>query len=74
MTISTENPKAILAAYHAIQPETMVMITQRGKAAVEMTDDQTLIMKFHATDFISLRAMLGSYIRWLDVAFSSINQ
>ena len=72
LIIKSENPEEILAAYNALKPETKVMITSRGKADIKIKDEKTLNMYFYAADFISLRAMISSYLRWIDTAFSSI--
>ncbi|NHJ46738.1 MAG: hypothetical protein FK733_03010 [Asgard group archaeon] len=72
LIIKAVDPKKIIAAYEAIKPETSVIITQRGKTNIYLLDDETLKMEFYATDFVSLRAMLGSYLRWLETVFDSL--
>ena len=72
LIVKSSQPNELKAAYDAIKPETSIIITTRGKCDIEIINEQTLKMKFFATDFISLRAMLGSYIRWLDAALNSI--
>ena len=72
LIINSADEKAINAAYNAIKPETTVMITPRGKAEIKIKDKNTLVMEFYASDFISLRAMLGSYLRWIETGISSI--
>ncbi len=72
LIIQTENSREIKAVYQALKPETTVMITPRGKTDIKMKDKNTLVMYFFAADFISLRAMISSYIRWIETAFSSI--
>jgi len=72
LIITAENSKIINAAYQAIYPETTLMITTRGKTSIEIKNDYTLVLKFFAADFISLRAMIGSYLRWVEAAISAI--
>ncbi len=72
LVIKSIDERAIEAAYRAIKPETTVMLTPRGKAEIIIKDKNTLIMEFYASDFISLRAMLGSYLRWIETGISSI--
>ncbi|MBN1328022.1 MAG: hypothetical protein JXA54_00990 [Candidatus Heimdallarchaeota archaeon] len=72
LTIFSDDSKIINAAYQAILPETIIVITPRGKTSIEMKNDSTLMLKFFAADFISLRAMIGSYLRWIDAALSTI--
>ena len=72
LIIKSSDENAIDAAYNAIKPETTVMITPRGKAEIKIKDKNTIIMEFYATDFISLRAMLGSYLRWIETGITSI--
>jgi tRNA threonylcarbamoyladenosine modification (KEOPS) complex Pcc1 subunit len=73
LTLKSSDSKKIFAAYNAIKPETSVIISQRGKTEIFMENEFTIKMKFYSADFISLRAMLGSYLRWLEVAFSSLS-
>jgi tRNA threonylcarbamoyladenosine modification (KEOPS) complex Pcc1 subunit len=70
--IESANSKLIAAAFEAIKPETEVIITQRGKTSISIVSENELKMEFIADDFVSLRAMLGSYLRWLETVFSSI--
>lgn len=72
LTLKSSQPDKLKAAFDAIKPETTVIITSRGKCDIEIIDEETLKMYFYATDFISLRAMLGSYLRWLDAALETI--
>jgi tRNA threonylcarbamoyladenosine modification (KEOPS) complex Pcc1 subunit len=72
LIIKAVDPKKIIAAYEAIKPETSVIISQRGKTNIFLLDDETLKMEFFAADFVSLRAMLGSYLRWLETIFDSL--
>jgi len=72
LIITTINTKILDAVYEAIYPETTVVISSRGRTSIEIQDTNKLILKFFATDFISLRAMIGSYLRWVDAAISSI--
>lgn len=72
LIIKSENPDEIKAVYNALKPETTVMISPRGKTDIKIQDEKTLIMYFFAADFISLRAMISSYLRWIETAFSSI--
>jgi len=72
LVIRSENSEEINAVYQSLKPETTVMITPRGKTDIKMKDKYTLVMYFFAADFISLRAMISSYIRWIETAFSSI--
>ncbi|NHJ03625.1 MAG: hypothetical protein EAX90_02300 [Candidatus Heimdallarchaeota archaeon] len=62
-----------LAIYKAIKPETEVEISSRGKTEIILDDDNFIRMIFSAADFISLRAMLGSYLRWIEAVLSSLN-
>lgn len=61
------------AIFNAIKPETEVEINERGKAEIILENGKNIKMKFSAIDFISLRAMLGSYLRWIEAVLSSIN-
>ncbi|NHJ32647.1 MAG: hypothetical protein FK732_07285 [Asgard group archaeon] len=72
LILKSENIEEIKAVYDALKPETTVMITPRGKAEIKIQDERTLVLNFFAVDFISLRAMISSYIRWVETAFSSI--
>ena len=72
LIIKSSDSKKIKAAYKAIKPETSVIISQRGKTEIILENEFTIKMKFYSNDFISLRAMLGSYLRWLEVAFGSL--
>ncbi|MHA1244565.1 MAG: KEOPS complex subunit Pcc1 [Candidatus Heimdallarchaeota archaeon] len=72
LVISSVNKQEIKAVFDAIFPETKVEINQRGKAEIIKIDDENFRMVFSATDFISLRAMMSSYLRWIEAALSSI--
>lgn len=72
LIIKSDNPDEIKAVYNALKPETTVMISSRGKTNIKIQNEKTLIMYFFAADFISLRAMISSYLRWIETAFSSI--
>ena len=72
LIIKTENQDEIKAFNKARKPEKNVMISPRGKTDIKIQDEKTLIMYFFAADFISLRAMISSYLRWIETAFSSI--
>ncbi|MBD3192459.1 MAG: hypothetical protein GF308_17600 [Candidatus Heimdallarchaeota archaeon] len=71
-TLQMDDPKQLQAAYKAIQPETMVEISTRGRTEIQLLDHQTLKMTFLAKDFTTLRAMVSSYLRWIDVVTRSI--
>lgn len=73
LKIKCSDSKKITAAYNAIKPETIVMITQRGKTEILLKNEHTIIMNFYAADFISLRAILSSYLRWFEVIFNSLS-
>ncbi|MHA1558078.1 MAG: KEOPS complex subunit Pcc1 [Candidatus Heimdallarchaeota archaeon] len=66
LVIKSLSSKEITAIHSAIYPETQVEISTRGKAEI------TIGMVFSAIDFISLRAMVSSYLRWIDAAISSL--
>ncbi|MBK5113782.1 MAG: hypothetical protein KGD59_00140 [Candidatus Heimdallarchaeota archaeon] len=72
LIIQSESSEEIAAVYNALKPETSVMINPRGKTDIKIKDKNTLVMSFFAVDFISLRAMISSYLRWIETAFSSI--
>ncbi|NHJ85268.1 MAG: hypothetical protein FK734_07385 [Asgard group archaeon] len=72
LEITANNPSDITALYEAILPETTVVISSRGKTIIEMKSDTCLELVFLAADFVSLRAMINSYIRWLDAGYNSI--
>jgi tRNA threonylcarbamoyladenosine modification (KEOPS) complex Pcc1 subunit len=72
LVISSSNKQEIKAVFDAIFPETTVEINQRGKAEIKKIDEENFSMEFSATDFISLRAMMSSYLRWIEAALSSI--
>ena len=69
-TLTKEEAEAI---FDAIKPETEVEINERGKAEIFLENENQIKMIFSAVDFISLRAMLGSYLRWIEAVLSSIN-
>ncbi len=73
LVIKSLSNKEITAIYSAIYPETTVEISSRGKAEIFIEDGICLRMVFSAIDFISLRAMVSSYLRWIDAAISSLN-
>jgi tRNA threonylcarbamoyladenosine modification (KEOPS) complex Pcc1 subunit len=73
LLISSANKQEIKAVFDAIYPETKVDINQRGKAKIEKIGHEQLRMIFLAQDFISLRAMMSSYLRWIEAAFSSLD-
>ena len=72
LVISSSNKQEIKAVFEAIFPETKVEINQRGKAEIIKIDNENFRMEFSASDFISLRAMMSSYLRWIEAAVSSI--
>lgn len=72
LVIKSADENVIDAAYKAVKPETTVVITTRGKAEIEIKNKNTLIMRFYAVDFISLRALLSSYLRWIETGISAI--
>ncbi len=72
LVIKSLSSKEITAIHSAIYPETQVEISTRGKAEITIEDDNCLRMVFSAIDFISLRAMVSSYLRWIDAAISSL--
>ena len=61
----------IKAIHNAIKPETTVEVSTRAKAEISI-EEEKLKMDFFAKDFVSLRAILGSYLRWLEVAIKSV--
>ena len=63
----------IEAIHSAIHPETTVEINSRGRAEISVEENNQLRMVFEAIDFISLRAMISSYLRWIDAAISSLD-
>ena len=63
----------IKAIHSAIHPETTVEISSRGRAKICVEEANQLRMVFEAIDFISLRAMISSYLRWIDAAISSLD-
>ena len=63
----------IKAIHSAIHPETTVEINSRGRAKISVEENNQLRMVFEAIDFISLRAMISSYLRWIDAAISSLD-
>jgi len=69
---SSRNNRQIFSAYYAIKPETSVELSERGTVIIELLKDQTLVLTFFAQDFISLRAMVCSYIRWLNAAIETV--
>ncbi len=73
LVIKSLSNKEITAIHSAIYPETTVEISSRGKAEIFIEEDNCLRMVFSAIDFISLRAMVSSYLRWIDAAISSLN-
>lgn len=73
LIIKSLSNKEITAIHSAIYPETTVEISSRGKAEIFIEGDNCLRMVFSAIDFISLRAMVSSYLRWIDAAISSLN-
>ncbi|MHA1125533.1 MAG: KEOPS complex subunit Pcc1 [Candidatus Heimdallarchaeota archaeon] len=72
LVITSSNKQEIKAIFNAIFPETTVEINQRGKAEIQKIDEENFNMVFSATDFISLRAMMSSYLRWIEAAVSSL--
>jgi tRNA threonylcarbamoyladenosine modification (KEOPS) complex Pcc1 subunit len=62
----------IEAIYQAIHPETQVNISERGKTTIRKISETTIQLSFFAKDFVSLRAMIGSFLRWIDTAEQSI--
>lgn len=71
-TIHIDAQQQLRAAYKAIKPETTVEISSRGTTKIELVDSRTLKLIFLAKDFTTLRAMVSSYLRWMDVATRSI--
>ena len=71
--IKSLSEKEIKAIHSAIHPETTVEINARGRAEICIHEDNQLRVVFEAIDFISLRAMISSYLRWIDAAISSLD-
>ena len=73
LLLKSLSKKEVEAIHNAIEPETKVDVSPRGKAEIIIINESTLQMIFQAVDFVSLRAILGSYLRWLDGALKSLN-
>lgn len=73
LIIKSLSNKEMKAIHSAIYPETTVEISTRGKAEIFIEEENYLRMVFSAIDFISLRAMVSSYLRWIDASISSLD-
>ena len=73
LILNSPNKKEIESIFLAIKPETSVEINERGNAVITRFDENTVKMNFFAVDFISLRAMISSYLRWIEAITSTIN-
>ncbi|MEA2069712.1 MAG: KEOPS complex subunit Pcc1 [Asgard group archaeon] len=71
LLLTVETPSIASTIFTAIHPETMVDISSRGKTNIFLKNDKQIQFEFIAKDFVSLRAMLGSFLRWIDVVLSS---
>ena len=73
LSLKATSSKKIKAIYSAIQPETKVLITPRSNVEISLKNQKTIELKFFASDFVSLRAILASYLYWLDAIISSLD-
>ncbi|MFW9922734.1 MAG: KEOPS complex subunit Pcc1 [Candidatus Thorarchaeota archaeon] len=72
LLIRNLSQKELTAIYTALKPETTVDINDRARANIKIEDDNHLRLIFTAEDFISLRAILGSYLRWIDATINTV--
>jgi tRNA threonylcarbamoyladenosine modification (KEOPS) complex Pcc1 subunit len=73
LELTTANTKEIIAVFKAINPETTVEVSPRSQVTAQLKNENTLIVRFEADDFISLRASVSSFLRWIEAATKTIN-
>ncbi|TFF88671.1 MAG: hypothetical protein EU549_02585 [Promethearchaeota archaeon] len=59
--------------YNSILPE--IKFAPRDRSKIEANiEDKNIILTVHSTDFIILRAIINSYLRWFNVSTRIINK
>jgi len=72
LILTLETPEEAKTIYEALSPETRVTISPRSRCNIALRGNNQIVLQFIAADFVSLRAMLSSFFRWIDAAYSSI--
>ncbi|MHA1629725.1 MAG: KEOPS complex subunit Pcc1 [Candidatus Heimdallarchaeota archaeon] len=72
LVLTLNDSREVETIYQALYPETIVTISPRSRCTIEKQNSNQLVLRFYATDFVSLRAILSSFFRWIDAAYESI--
>ncbi|MFX0060692.1 MAG: KEOPS complex subunit Pcc1 [Candidatus Hermodarchaeota archaeon] len=70
ISITTEiklvKPKGHIV-HQAIKPETEVHISDRSQTTIELVDLETIKLIIHAQDYVSAKAAINTFVRWIDL-------